>query len=194
MRPYKFITTLAFLFLYFIGYSQNDVVVATDKNLEDANFDAYKTFTFADHISDTGNNEYFSDNGTVKATIRNEVKGELEALGYEYVENDADLLVNFRILEKPVEYVGWIDNYADDNYWGKFSLSARTREPDDKKVYHLDKGTLLIQMADLDKDIVVWSGYASGIVDYANLDNDKGKIDIAVEKIFDEYNFSAAMK
>lgn len=193
MRTFRLIAIFASVFFYLSAYSQDDVVVATDKYLEEATFDKYKTFTFAEHISDESNNNFFQDSELMKTTLRDEVTAELEALGYEYTDDsDADIMVNFQILEEPVEYQGWIDNYADDNYWGKFSLSARTREPSDEKTYNLKKGTLLVQMVDLDKDIVVWTGYASGVMDDSeSLDEEGNDVALAVEKIFEEFNFTA---
>lgn len=194
MKTFRLITLFTSVFLYLSAYSQEDVVVATDRYLEEADMDGYNTFTFADHISEADNNDFFWDSELMKLAIKEEIIDEMTVLGYEYIESaDADLMVNFRIMEDPTEYTGWIDNYADDKYWGKFSLSARKREPDDKKTYYLDKGTLLVQFVDLNDDAVVWSGYASGIADDDEfLDGEEEKVDMAVEKIFDEYNFKAA--
>ncbi len=185
---------LVFTFFTFTVFAQN-ATVATDKNLEDGEFDKYSTFTFADHINND-DNSYFWDSESLKSKIKEEVKGELEALGYEYTDGpDADLLVTFQILNEDTEFTGWVNNFSDDRYWGPMELSARTREPDDKKTYHLDKGTLLIHMADIDKGLAVWRGYASGIIDDSNItDDDENAIAEAVEKIFDEYNFSASAK
>ncbi len=177
-------------------------VVATDKDLEQGEFDRYKTFTFADHINDASNDLFFWDNELMKLEMKDEVKGELEALGYRYVEgSDADLLVNFRIFRDDAEFLGWTDNYADENYWGPMEMrkeaiglepSAQVREPGDAKTYYFEKGTILIQMVDMKKSIPVWQGYATGIVKNASfLDGDDVKVDEAVEKIFDKYNFEA---
>jgi hypothetical protein len=126
-------------------------------------------------------------------------------LGYEHVEgNEADLLVNFRILEGDTEMTGWVDNFADENYWGPMEMrkeaiglepSAEVKEPGDARTYQLDKGTLLIQMVDVDQGIQIWKGYASGVIKKTDaVDIEDGKIARAVELIFDEYNFSASAK
>ncbi|MGK7397670.1 MAG: DUF4136 domain-containing protein [Candidatus Cyclobacteriaceae bacterium M3_2C_046] len=202
----KTIKTLAYLFaLSFIvaSCSQKSMTVATDRNLQQGEFDEYQTFTFASHIEEADNNNFFWDSELMKMAVRNEVQDELAGLGYKYVEGeDADLLVNFRVFEDNTEFTGWTDNYADQNYWGTMELrkeaiglqpSAEVREPGDAETYYLDKGTIFVQMADMDKSVVVWQGYASGIVENASiLDDDEEKIEEAVELLFDEYNFSAA--
>lgn len=154
--------------------------------------DGYKIYTFAKHINDAADNTFFWENELIKAVLRSEVIGEMQALGYEYSEANPDIMINYRIFKDDFEFEGWVDNYADDKYWGQFSLSARTREADDKRTYNLKKGTLLIQFVDVDKSKLVWQGYASGVLDDAKiLDDDKIRLDTAVEKIFEEYNFKA---
>ncbi|PWE00879.1 DUF4136 domain-containing protein [Marinilabilia rubra] len=191
-------------FAFFIGLMnvQGQVTVATDKNLEAADFNEYKTFTFADHIEDASDNSFFWDSELLKIVAREEIKDELEALGYNYINSpEADFLINFRFFEKETEFTGWTDNYADEHYWGSMEMrkksigltpSPEVREAGDAETYHLDKGSLLIQFADLKKNITVWQGYSSGIIeDTSILDPEKDRIDTAVEMIFDEYNFSA---
>ncbi|WP_462318290.1 DUF4136 domain-containing protein [Marinilabilia sp.] len=191
-------------FVFFLGLInvQGQVTVATDKNLGTADFGQYKTFTFANHIEDAYDNSFFWDSELLKIAAREEIEDELEALGYEHVNSsEADLLVNFRFFEEATELVGWTDNYADENYWGPMEMkkkaiglkpSAEVREPGDAKTYYLDKGSLLIQMADLNKNKTVWQGYSSGIIENTSiLDPEEDRIDTAVEMIFDEYNFSA---
>lgn len=192
----------SFVFILILGNVQSQITVATDKNLEVAEFETYKTFTFADHIENASDNLFFWENELLKTITREEIEDELEALGYEYVNSsEADLLVTFRILSEETEFTGWTDNYADENYWGPMEMkkkaiglqpSAEVREPGDAKTYHLDKGSLLIQMADLEKNELIWQGYSSGIIkDRRILDGEKVNINIAVEMIFDEYNFNA---
>lgn len=202
MRDSKALFTAFVFILGFIANIQGQVTVATDKNLEAAEFEKYKTFTFANHIEDASDNFFFWDSELLKIAAREEIEEEMEALGYEYVNSpEADLLVNFRFFKKETELLGWTDNYADEHYWGSMEMkkkaigltpSAEVREPGDAETYYLDKGSLLIQFADLEKNQVVWQGYSSGIIeDTSILDPEKERIDTAVEMIFEEYNFSA---
>ena len=201
MKNLKALLTV-FIFLFGFANAQTQITVATDKNLEVAEFDDYKTFTFADHIEKASDDAFFWDSELLKIVTREEVEEELEALGYEYTENEnADILVNFRVFAESTELLGWTDNFADENYWGPMEMrkkaigikpSAEVREPGDAKTYQLDKGSLIIQMVDLEKQEMVWQGYSSGIIDDKNiLDPEKERIDQAVEMIFDKYNYTA---
>lgn len=197
-KLFSFFVITAFL----ASCAKDSTLVGTDKNLEVAEFDTYKSFSFASHVEDADNNMFFWDSELMKIAVKNEVRGELEALGYVYKENNADLLVNFRVFEEPVEITGFVDNYADENYWGPMEIkkeaiglepSAQVREPGDARTYNLDKGSIFIQMVDIDKSALIWQGYASGIVENASiLDDDEEHIAEAVELIFEEYNFEAA--
>ncbi len=192
----KLLKSFLLLFLasvLLISCSQNRVVVATDHNLEDAHFDQYSSFTFAEHINDASKNSYFWDSELMKLEVKKEVLSELESLGYDYVQSgDADLLVNFRVFDKDMEFQGWTGNFAEDNYWGPFYLRETSRQPDDAKTYYLDKGTILVQMVDIKQGILVWQGYASGIVKNAQFrDDERESIDEAVEEIFEKFAFKA---
>lgn len=201
MKLFK-ILTFVVIAAFLTSCAKDTALVGTDKNLEVAEFDTYKTFTFASHIEDADDNNFFWDSELMKLAVKNEVKAELQALGYVYKENDADLLVNFRVFEAPVEITGFVDNVADEHYWGPMEIrkeaiglepSAEVREPGDARTYNLEKGSIFIQMVDMDKSALIWQGYASGIVNNASiLDKDEEKIDQAVERIFGKYSFKAA--
>jgi len=202
MRPLKIAYTIIFLFLI-SACAQNTATVGTDHNLEVANFDTYKTYTFASHVTEEGSDDYFWNSKELKSTLKENVKNELIALGYEYAENQqADLLVNFMLFDEAQEITGFVDNYADENYWGPMEIkkeaiglepSAETREPGDARTYELEKGSVLIQMADVKQGVLVWQGYASDVVGgYAASDENKQNIAIAVEKIFEKYTFEAS--
>ncbi len=200
----KLLNFFSFIIMTTLLFScaRETALVGTDKNLEIAEFDTYKSFAFAPHVKDMSNNIFFWDSELMKMAVKEEVKAEMEALGYTYKENDADLLLNFRVFEEPVEITGFVDNVADENYWGPNEIkkeaiglepSAQVREPGDARTYNLEEGSIFIQMVDVKKSALIWQGYASGIVENASiLDKDEEKIDQAVERIFAEYNFKAA--
>lgn len=192
MKPIKFFLLLGLSTMVLLSCAQKKVIVAADENLENGHFDTYSTFTFASHINDASNNLFFWDSELMKIAIKNEVLAELEALGYDYVQNDnADLLVNFRVYDQDFELKGWTGNSGDAAYWVPLS-TFEAGVPGNAKTYNLKRGTLLVQLADMDQGIVVWQGYASGIVKNAQfLDNDEERIDEAVEQIFDKYPYMA---
>lgn len=197
-KLFSFFVITAFL----TSCAKDTALVGTDKNLEVAEFDTYKTFTFADQVKDLNNNQFFWDSELMKMAVANEVKAEMDALGYVYKEKDADLLLNFRVFESPVEVTGFVDNYADENYWGPMEIkkeaiglepSAQVREPGDARTYNLEEGSIFVQMVDIKKSALIWQGYVSGVVENASImDDDEEKIAEAVELLFEEYNFKAA--
>lgn len=186
----KIFKLLSFIIIatFIASCARDNILVGTDKNLEEAEFDTYKSFTFAPHVKDLSNNTFFWDSELMKLAVKNEVKAEMEALGYVYQENDADLLLTFRVFEDDVEITGF-EGVTDVGYWGE----TRVREPEDARTYDLEEGSILVQMVDVDKSALVWQGYASGIVEDASiLDKDETRIDQAVERIFHEYDYKAA--
>ena len=59
-----------FAFLTTAGFAQKDMIVATDQNLVDGEFDQYKTFTFASHVEDETDNRYFWESETMKSVLK----------------------------------------------------------------------------------------------------------------------------
>ena len=119
----------------------------------------------------------------------------MQAMNYEYVEGpgaDADLVVNFQVLKEDTEMTGWENVDATTGYWG-FDVVAQDRDFEDKTTYNVEKGTILIHMADMEQGIEVWRGFASGIIDDTELtETDEIKIGEAVDRIFDKYNYTAS--
>ena len=102
---------------------------------------------------------YFLNDLTMKAMVRDAVKGELMGMGYELQSSNPDLIINFRVFDEPVTLKGY-DGYGT-SYWG----DERYREAEDTTSYNVDAGTLLISMADRENGKVVWQGFASGLIE-----------------------------
>jgi hypothetical protein len=156
--------------------------VEADRAL-DTDFGEYKTFYWASQI-DTWLDEgmYFLNDLTMKAMIRDAVKSELMGRGYELQSHNPDLIVNFRVFDKPVTLKGF-EGYGL-SYWG----DQRYREISDTTSYNVEAGTLLLSMADRESGKVVWQGFASGLIEGDAFIKDEGKIREAVNMIFEEYN------
>lgn len=184
-----------FALLVTAGYSQKDMIVTSDQNLEDGKFDQYSTFTFAKHIKDDANISFFWESETMKDILKEEIRANLQALNYKYVEGnnaDADLVVNFQVLEKDTELTGWENVELEPGYWG-FDIIAQDRDWEDKTKYNVEKGTIMINIADAEQGIEVWRGFASGIVEDSEIsEGDEVRISEAVERIFAKYNHTAS--
>ena len=158
------------------------VTVQADEKL-DTDFSKFKTFYFssqADAWLDEG--VYFMNDLHMKAYVRDAVKSELMGLGYELQSQDPDLIVNFRVFDKPVTLKGF-EGYGT-SYWG----NEQFREPSDTTSYDVEAGTLLISMADRASGQVVWQGFASGLIENDAFIKDESKIRQAVNMIFGEFD------
>jgi hypothetical protein len=114
--------------------------------------------------------------------IRDAVKAELMGLGYGLQSQEPDLIVNFRVFEKPVTIKGF-EGYGA-SYWG----NQQFRGISESASYDVDAGTLLVSLADRESGQVVWQGFASGLINNDSFIKDEGRIREAVNMIFDEYN------
>lgn len=179
----KLAVCICLMSLAFVGANAQRITVESDRALN-TDFDKYKTFYFssqADAWLDDG--LHFLNDLHMKALIREAVKGELMGLGYEVQSREPDLIVNFRVFEKPTTIQGF-EGYGT-SYWGS---TERYRDIADKTSYEIDAGTLLVSLADRKSGRIVWHGFASGLIDGDSFIKDEGKIREAVNLIFDEYN------
>ncbi len=158
------------------------ITVKSDRDL-DTDFSKYKTFYWSSQV-DTWLDEgmYFMNDLMMKSIIRDAVKGELMGLGYQMQSYEPDMIVNFRVFDKPVTLKGY-EGYGT-SYWG----NERFRDISDTTSYHVDAGTLIVSLADRESGKVVWQGFASGLIQDDKFINDEGKIREAVNLIFEEYN------
>ena len=184
------------LFLFSCTSSEN-IIVNSDKDL-DTDFKQFKTFAWASHAANS-DTDFFSKDKLLKEELRDAIMHEMKAKGYQYESNDPDLIVNFRVFDKDTEYIGYTGVYKDDEYWSPTEIrkemiglipDAEVRNSDDKKVYYLKEGTILIDLLNAKTSQLVWTGYASGIYDGNPLQqSDLRKVDDAVAKIFEEYDY-----
>lgn len=175
---------LIFLFMASVASAQT-ITVKSDRAL-DVDFNQYKTFYWASQ-ADSWLDEglYFLNDLTMKAMIRDAVKSELMGLGYQMQSYNPDLIVNFRVFDKPVTIKGY-EGYGT-SYWG----DQRYRQPSDTTSYHVEAGTLLVSLADRQSGKVVWQGFASGLIKDNEFIREESKIRQAVNMIFEEYNHRA---
>lgn len=158
------------------------IKVESDRNL-DTDFSEYKTFYWASQV-DSWLDEgfYFLNDLTMKSMIRDAVKGELMGLGYGLQSHEPDLIVNFRVFDKPVTLKGY-EGYGS-SYW----TDEKYREASDTTSYDVQAGTLLVSLADRESGRVIWQGFASGLIEDDAFIKDEGKIREAVNLIFEEFD------
>jgi hypothetical protein len=159
------------------------ITVESDRAM-DADFSKYKTFYWASQVDmwlDEG--LYFLNDLTMKSMIRDAVKAELMGLGYTLQSDSPDLIVNFRVFDKPVTIKGF-EGYGT-SYWGG---DQRYHAISDTTSYDVEAGTLIVSLADRESGQVVWQGFASGLIENDTFVKEEGKIREAVNMIFEEYN------
>jgi len=167
----------------FASNAQTSITVNSDQVLE-TDFSQYKTFGWASQVdSKLDEGMYFLNDLVMKSMVRDAVKGELLGLGYEMRDEAPDLIVNFRVFDKPVTLKGY-EGYGT-SYWG---TGNTYRQISDTTSYDVEAGTLLVSMADRESGQVVWQGFASGLLENDAFVKDEGKVREAVNFIFEEYN------
>ncbi|MBU1820500.1 MAG: DUF4136 domain-containing protein [Bacteroidetes bacterium] len=196
--------TLILLLAFFTtSVFAQDYTVASDKDLS-APFDTYKTYAWANQVRSAKNLAYVINDAILNTRIKNAVAHELAARNYSMNEQEPDILVNYRVFDEPVEMTGYEGYFHDTDFWGTEEVknAAPTMLPRSNLVvnndtpaldkgteYYFDKGTLMVQLVDADKGVVVWQGYASGLTDGMVFDKDEEHIAQAVNLIFDRYDF-----
>lgn len=179
----KKIMWLLLLSVFSVGAANaQSIRVEGDRKL-DTDFSKFESFYFstqADAWLDEG--MYFLNDLHMKAVIRDAVKAEMMGLGYELQSNEPDLIVNFRVFDKPVTLKGY-EGYGE-SYWS----DEKYREPEDTASYDVEAGTLLISMADRESGRVVWQGFASGLIENETFIKEEGKIREAINLIFEEFD------
>lgn len=174
------IFTLTMLFGVCSIFAQT-ITVSSDR--ADVDFSGYQTFDWATQVdSQLDSGYYFLNDLILKAQVREAVRNELMGLGYELTDNNPDLIVNFRVFDKPVILTSMSD--YGNNYWGSSEYNNLRNKTD----YEVEAGTLLISLIDRETGTLVWNGFASGLIDNDQFIKDEGKVIEAVSMIFEEYN------
>lgn len=172
--------TLVLFLLTSYVFAQN-INVQADKRLN-TDLSKYKTYQFASQVDnnlDPG--LYFLNDLALKELIRTSVNNELQGLGYKKAKQSPDMIISFRVFDKPVTLAGFA-SYGT-NFYG-----TEIRDPEDVREYKVEAGTLLVSMVDRKQGLVVWQGFASGLMQGNSFIRDASKIKQAVNLIFNEYN------
>ncbi len=153
----------------------------------DTNFGKYTTYYWADQVDkvlDEG--RFFLNDLILKADIRNAVRGELDARGYKLHPNNPDLIINFRVFGKKTRLKG-PQGYGS-TFWGPHEYNAAL----DNKIGEAEAGTLILSIVDRVRNVLVWQGMASGLIDGDAFIKDEGKIREAVYLLLEDYGIRVA--
>lgn len=126
-----------------------------------------------------------SSNPSVNTTIQASIASELEGRGYTKSDEGSDLLVAYKILERPGRLKGYIN---DDP---KTVGAKEVRQPSDTTSHRIEPGTLIISLLDSKTEEVVWQGFASGLYKENALVTDQQQLKSAVNLIFEKFKYRA---
>ena len=155
-----------------------------------ADFGKYRTWTFYSPIAmeESGYSTWISDR------IKDNVRKEMEARGYRYVEASPDLQVNFQgvvqdrtdVFSMPRSGVQYFYNYRRNAYVGVPVWY------DDTHVSRYREGTLTVDLVDARRNRMVWTGDAIARVVKKTPEQKMAEVDQAINAIFLQYPHRAA--
>jgi len=155
--------------IFFVGCSSVTITSNCDKN---ANFNDYKTYSFAPSENGTNSLHPEYDNLANRKLIQQAISNELANIGYSLSEVKADLLIKYDLIvtemvdprvDSAVIYKPWVDTQIDS--------------------FNYTEGLLIIRMIDQQKGNLIWQGSLSGVL---NKEPDKfgNKLDKYVANLF----------
>jgi hypothetical protein len=171
--------------LVMVSAQAQDIIVRSFKQSE-ADFTKYGSYFWAAQASsETDDFSYFMNDLVFKSDIRDAVRNELEALGYQADQVTPDLLINFRVFEKPATLNGFegygVHYWKNDEYLP--SIGDRVE---------VSAGTIILSIIDRREGVLVWEGIAEGLVTQGEFIKEEGKLREAVNLIFKEFGVRAS--
>jgi hypothetical protein len=158
------------------------------KTDEGADFGTYETFGWVSQLG-TDRGGYSTMTTTY---FKRAVRDEMEALGYRYVEDDPDLLVNFytRIRDRTETYTT-PRPYATlgTGYYGyRYGLyTAWPLYAPEVETVHYQVGTATVDVVDAERRQLIWEGIAEGRLTGRVMNSPGGAIDEAVSDMFAQF-------
>lgn len=180
-----FSTAILTLFTTTLLFSQQTYT----NSKEEIDLTKYKTYGWIDnkenipekHMIVDGNHIFIFNNMNSNKHVKDAITTQMKARGFSEDNNDPDMLVNFKILEKPTELRTFtMDN--GQNYLGFGPKSASST------MVPVKEGTVLVNFIDAKTGSNVWQGFASGAFDVSDM-KDVSNLEAKVISIFNEWNF-----
>jgi hypothetical protein len=170
MKITSTILTIA-LFGALSGCGFQKVLVESDHRISN-DFKSYRSY----YLISAENEE----NPYMNEVLENAIKFEMEVHGYREDDENPGLLVLYRVFDKDFKFTGNNEPYK---------ITDDTQDYYSPVNYKLKAGTLLVQIIDLEKNQLVWQGYASGLINHKHIQN--REVRHAVLRIFNKYQYFA---
>ncbi|MDP5144276.1 DUF4136 domain-containing protein [Rheinheimera baltica] len=179
-----FIASIAAATLFISGCASGPKV-RTDA-ADNINFTDYKTFNFmAEPATDKAGYATL-----VTQHFKDAISAEMRALGYQYSETNADLMINFNSNVESRTDVRSVPtatfNYNYYNYRRGF-YTGFPLYTNDVDTVHYKYGTVNIDVVDAAKKQLVWEGISEGTLKKSDLENPKQAIADVIGLIFQQY-------
>lgn len=184
IRRYLFLIGMVGMVLNSSSCMMHNYRVASDHDMKHPYIlDRYRAYAWASQVDDLQNSAYFLNDQKVKTYVKHAISKELGSIGYIYTDQEPDLLINFRVFDKPQK----ITCAAD---WGPSYFSkGEITWYDEDRVFEIPQGTVVVQFIDRHAGRIVWQGHVTGLVEKGSFNKEKGKIDLAISFIFNQYPF-----
>ena len=150
-----------------------------------ADFGQYRTWSFYSPIAmeQSGYSTWISER------IKDDVRKEMAARGYRYVESSPDLQVNFQgVVEDKTDV--WTMPRSDVQWFYSYRRNAYIAMPvwyDETQVNRYREGTLTVDLVDAKRNRMVWTGAAIGRVIKRTPEEKLAEIDQAISAINLQY-------
>jgi hypothetical protein len=148
------------------------------------NFAAYKTFAFMPEVA-TDKSGYTT---LITQHFKDAIRAEMTALGYQFSDTNADLLVNFNSNVETRTDVRSSHNAGIQYYHYRRGVYAGfpifTHDVDTIRYKY---GTVNIDVVDAAKQQLIWEGISEGTLKKSDLDQPKQAISAVVGLIFQQY-------
>lgn len=152
----------------------------------DANFSSYSTFGFPEQTG-TDRGGYST---LVTSYFKSAVRQQMEQRGYQYVDANPDLLVNFyaKVHERTEVRPDPSFSAAYGYYGYRYGLySAWPFYDDSVRTVTYPVGTANIDIVDAHKKQMIWEGVAQGVVSDEDMDHPQESISRVVTQLFARY-------
>lgn len=147
-----------------------------------ANIPAYRSFGYFEQLA-TDKAGYST---LLTARLKDATRRELEKHGYQYVDSNPDLLVNFHVnVEDKTEIRSTPSASVGYGYYGYRSgmYGAWGGYPQDIETRNYKQGTLTIDVVDAARKALVWQGVAEGRIRKEARENPGAAVDAVVTQI-----------
>lgn len=151
----------------------------------EADFTRYDTFTFHEPL---GTDRQEGASTILSQTLERTARDELEALGYRYVEENADLEVNFFVETKevieglrrrPGISIGYGIFHRHYGVWTDYGPGT--------DVQQFTQGTLHVDVVDAENNQLVWEGIARARQPADGFAFEPERVERSVERVFDNF-------